>query len=405
MPHSLPWVLASVGIAVVAVSACSEVDPPTAPPEPTLSPYSIARTGYRPIDLGTLGGPTSAATAIASNGSVVGIAKNAAGEDRGFIWTEREGMIELAPLPGHTRSGARGITIDGVPFGFSGDGPRAVDVTWPTPATPQLIERPIPTDGIHPVSYQTIDQNGNVGGYAYVRGRDHAYYWSAGTGFFDLNDSVPPAPMFESIGTVILAPSGYVLFGGRPRGCDSLGSSQRGLCVRMRRWHPTEGFVLIAAPDTSGDTEVYGRAINIKGAIVGRVLPRGGGEVPFRWTEAGGFQVLELAPARGEAEAINAAGVAVGNARPSFFAPPRAALWDQAGTRVWIGSDDSTSSSATGINDRGEIVGTSDFGEGQRATLWRRDTRSGDCRRPALATAEVPADSGAADPCVLADRP
>jgi probable HAF family extracellular repeat protein len=52
---------------------------------------------YALIDLGTLGGTTSGATAINNSGSVVGSAETAAGTTHAFYWTHNAGIQDLTP--------------------------------------------------------------------------------------------------------------------------------------------------------------------------------------------------------------------------------------------------------------------------------------------------------------------
>ena len=52
------------------------------------------------ISLGTLGGLSSEATAINNLGQVVGFSKNAAGQERAFLWTKGGGMRDLGTLGG-----------------------------------------------------------------------------------------------------------------------------------------------------------------------------------------------------------------------------------------------------------------------------------------------------------------
>jgi probable HAF family extracellular repeat protein len=64
--------------------------------------------------LGTLpGGDQSAAYDVSTDGSVVvGVAANAAGQDRAFRWTAAGGMQDLGTLGGNW-SVARGVSADG----------------------------------------------------------------------------------------------------------------------------------------------------------------------------------------------------------------------------------------------------------------------------------------------------
>jgi probable HAF family extracellular repeat protein len=69
-----------------------------------LSPLPVGASARAPAytitDLGTLGGPSSSATAISGNGRVVGIAdKEAPGSQGPFLWQEGIGMTDLGEVP------------------------------------------------------------------------------------------------------------------------------------------------------------------------------------------------------------------------------------------------------------------------------------------------------------------
>jgi probable HAF family extracellular repeat protein len=52
------------------------------------------------LDLGTLGGPSSSASAVSDNGHVVGESETPAGARHAFAWTQPEGMVDLGTLGG-----------------------------------------------------------------------------------------------------------------------------------------------------------------------------------------------------------------------------------------------------------------------------------------------------------------
>jgi probable HAF family extracellular repeat protein len=76
---------------LVLCSACQLADPPLEPTAPRFS-TDLTASGYEAIDLGTLGGDTSAATAINDKGQVVGWSLTADGTAHGFLWDE--GVIQ-----------------------------------------------------------------------------------------------------------------------------------------------------------------------------------------------------------------------------------------------------------------------------------------------------------------------
>ena len=74
------------------------------------------------VDLGTLGGPSSAAAAVNQSGHVVGWAQIAGASSdvnwRAFLWTAASGMVDLGSLGG-TYSVARDVNEAGAVVGTS----------------------------------------------------------------------------------------------------------------------------------------------------------------------------------------------------------------------------------------------------------------------------------------------
>src|SRR5207302_10435770 len=99
------------------------------------------------IDIGTLDGRTSLATAVNESGTIVGV--SALGEalgDHAFVWTEAGGLIDLGTLGGRT-SAASAVNNSGTIVGDSDTVagtrhptawnlplPRTTTITWPTPS-------------------------------------------------------------------------------------------------------------------------------------------------------------------------------------------------------------------------------------------------------------------------------
>jgi probable HAF family extracellular repeat protein len=91
-----------------------------------LSIPGVARAGsYRPVDLGTLGGTTSGAHALSSNGLVAGESTLTDGTTHAFLWRDGR-LLDLGVLPDGTYSVALGVNAAGVVVGYGdvGDGIR-----------------------------------------------------------------------------------------------------------------------------------------------------------------------------------------------------------------------------------------------------------------------------------------
>ena len=90
---------------------------------------------YTLVDLGTLGGAGAEAFDVNDRDEVVGFAKNAAGQDRAFVFADADGdhiadpgeMVDLGVLSGDNASYAYGINNDGVIVGTSRTTPQGTD--------------------------------------------------------------------------------------------------------------------------------------------------------------------------------------------------------------------------------------------------------------------------------------
>ena len=107
------WLLASL-------AACDDSTQPAEPssPPPAAAVAVAVEQQFTVRDLGTLGGTLSHANSINEQGEVAGVAQNAAGEPRAFLWRAGQGMRSLGTLGG-SQSRARGINDRTEVVGFS----------------------------------------------------------------------------------------------------------------------------------------------------------------------------------------------------------------------------------------------------------------------------------------------
>jgi probable HAF family extracellular repeat protein len=99
------------------LAACGTERPMTGPSLQEHPEAASASTAYRAIDLGTLGGPTAAATAINAAGQIVGYSTNKAGKTRAFLWAK--GTLRGLGHLGGGHSWAYGINKAGQVVGKS----------------------------------------------------------------------------------------------------------------------------------------------------------------------------------------------------------------------------------------------------------------------------------------------
>ena len=270
-----------------------------------------AGAAYTVVDLGTLGGTTSSATAINASGWVVGYSATAGdAASHAFLW--RHGvMTDLGTLPGGTSSRANAINDRGQVVGSS-------DALTPSPSAAGDVVAP------------------------------QAFLYSGGKLIDidpDTQPSYPPGSWAYGINNAgqvvgdVLAPSG-----------DS-------------RAFLYSGGAFATLP-IAGD-EPQARDINRRGAIVGSTFVET--SPPFLF--AGGAQT-NLGSAPGQAEAINGRGTIAGWAKGAGGYSH--AFLDTAGALTDLGTLGGLTSRANALDDTGRVVGTADVAAGTaHAFLYR----------------------------------
>ena len=231
-----------------------------------------------------------------------------------FVWTQ--GVVTVLPTLGGSKTVATAINASGQVIGSSTDANgRRHAVTWINGVLRQLPR--LTSKGFASVS--GINASGRMVGTASAAdGRSHAVVWRNGK-IIDLNPAI-------------------------------------------------------------GAYESYATAINRKGQIVGNAILEPTHEGPDTYTaflyEAG---VVQFLPDLGLGEymyasSINDLGQIAGEGRAASKAL-RAWLWSEGVLRD-LGSFDGSASWATGINNEGQVVGTSYSGRGLRAFIWKDGLRT-----------------------------
>jgi probable HAF family extracellular repeat protein len=159
-------------------------------------------TAYAIVDLGTLGGTSSRANAVNTNGQVVGSSATVAGQSHAFLWQDGV-MTDLGTLGGAT-SVANGINDKGQVVGSS--------ITAAGQTHAFLWQEGVMTDlgtlGGASSTATAINYNGIVvgGSLTSVAGQEHAFQWANGT-MTDINASYPTnygyATAINNIGGIV----------------------------------------------------------------------------------------------------------------------------------------------------------------------------------------------------------
>jgi probable HAF family extracellular repeat protein len=263
------------------------------------------------IDLGTLGGDASGATAVNASGQVVGDSRTAHNSaTHAFSWTEADGMIDLGTLGGNV-SFANAVNDSG----------------------------------------QVVGSSGLIGNRT-----AHAFAWTKLDGMIDLG---------------ALADGGFSGANAVNASGQVVGSSevmgQPG--YHAASWMPTGKIVDLGTLGGAVDSEA--RAVNASGQVVGYSLGLGAAYRAFSWTVAGGtIDLGTIGGGAGVATAVNASGQVVGY---SWMADgvSHAFSWTASGGMIALGPLGGDSSAAHAVNAKGQAVGGTSTATGEfHAALW-----------------------------------
>ena len=290
------------------------------------------------IDLGTLGGTTSEATAINASGQVTGwseIDLTGTGRRHAFLWTAAGGMRDLGTLGGASDdvSEARAVNVNTRVVGWS-EGRSEID------------------------------------------GFRHAFSWTPAEGMVDLGTLGGR----DSDAVAVNATDRIVGWSEIAIGDDPFGDG----AVHAFSWTPTDGMVDLG---TLGGVSSKATAVSATGQIVGwSEIAIGDDAVhAFSWTPRGGMVDLGTLGRRDSvARAVNTTGRVVGIVQTPGAVPGysdrRAFSWTAEEGMVDLGAlEQGLESVATALNERGDIVGSSTlrphspaFLPPFKATMWRR---------------------------------
>jgi probable HAF family extracellular repeat protein len=346
------WMFAPVVLAVVLVGAAAS---------------ELLAARIRIVDLGTLGGASSEATALSNSGHVVGWSTDAAGAVRAFLY--RNGaMANLGTLPGGSASYATGINEHGQVVGHGGineHGPHFSEFTqgfiWDGGNLQPLgaLHCPCSFNQRHGTSAaHAINAHGQVvGDSGTVRGESvrHAFVWQNGA-MEDIGGGAGSRSISHAFG---INGSGQVA-----------GTFEGRAALFQDGTHRDLGTL----PGHTGSTA---RAINAAGVVVGESAVEPASDFrAFLWD--GAMRDLGTLPGDtvSQARGVNGAGFVVGwSGTPGGSS--RAFLWQRGVmhdlNRFLPAGSGWVLTSAAGINDRGEIAGVGLRNGQSRAFLltWR----------------------------------
>jgi probable HAF family extracellular repeat protein len=332
----------------------------------------VAHAGL--LDLGTLGGATSQAFGIRPDGTVVvGSSLNASAQTQAFAWTANANftggsMTALNFLSGGTLAEARAINASGLVVGYSRDS-SAIDqaVTW-SGTNPTLLSNTLGGSGARAFGVSTA---GDVVGWARQSGGVQRAFVSVSGSMSALDLSNINAQHSVSVGhnarALGVSPNGRYVVGEYEVDNGAGGIETRGFVYD--RTTPANSYEFsaggVGSAIATNNTHAVGTVTNPPDPLAA-----------FSSHSTGSSNFFpQLAGGAGAANAINAAGFAVGSETVAGLGQ-RALLWNSPSTGATVTDMNTLHSTgnvlnvATGIADTPDFyTGWGTFGGNQRAFL------------------------------------
>ncbi len=319
------------GAALLAVALAVAVAP--------VGPAAVASPGLSGIDLGTLGGSYSTATAVNESGQVAGWSYTASGATHAFSWTSGGGMVDIGTLGG-SYAVAYALNDTGTVVGQSttaaGD---AHAYTW------DVVNgmTDLGTLGGPDSVATAVNASGSVIGYSdAVSGFPHAFVWDTVNGMTDLGTLGGTSSWSEGInaaGTV--AGQAFTATG----------------ATHAFVWDTVNGMTDLG---TLGGETSGASGINSAGQVAGvsdTVAGVGYANHAYLWTP--GFGMADAGATMTSVAGVNDAGE-LGGSGPGYSNLTDAVRWSAAGGTTMLGVGSTTFGvgvSAEAINTSGQVAG------------------------------------------------
>jgi uncharacterized membrane protein len=279
--------------------------------------------------------------------------------------TPQYSIKKIGPIPGHNGSIGNAINNAGQ---IAGSSDTITAYRW----SAGTLDAMPPLSGGTVTRAEGIAEDGSVLGSSYTTsgGLDHATVWfPSGSGYSATDLGVGPGDIFS----LALAMNAGLI----------VGLSDDAIDWKPAVWLPPAqdpgNYTIQMLPMLSGDYGGIAFDVNASGVVVG-TSANGGTAHPTKWTLSGGtWTVTNLGAlgtnAQSEAWAINASGTAVGYSYSPAAVAHHAVLWNSGGIVDLGALQSGWRAFASGINDGGDIVGTS--GPSGLTTAWVRPASLG----------------------------
>jgi probable HAF family extracellular repeat protein len=397
-----------------------------------------AQTGYTVVDLGTLGGAWSEATAINKKGQVVGTSATAGGSQHGFIWSVTSGMEDLMATLGLDFSACNAINnseqVVGTSTGTflqSRTDPMGGTVTLPVTGAGAFLWSREPNGplmtylgylGDNPFNwYRALNSYAmgiNDAGEVAVRSDvaiTNEYGLAVGFGAFVYDNGSQRSIGFPAGGTQCAAAAlsinnrGWLALDYSGVDPTTLIPYQTGYVLRAQnttgnaKWFRDDNAdgvndLLVKLP-TSGGPSTFPYGINDKGQVVGETQTWTGSSVAFLWTDinddgqtsAMDMTIFALPDDIGSwAQAVNNAGVVVGGSydavRTRYFVYDATHGIRNLGAMLPTGWQIDR---IVSINDNGEILGAATYGGASHAVVMKPISTTLPAASPAAPLSDV----------------
>jgi probable HAF family extracellular repeat protein len=312
----------------------------------------MSSTHWAITDMGTVGGKKtdeSSPVGITSSGLIVGESSSGYAQDRAVIW--QSGRWRVLPGLG-SLTYANAVNDAGLIVGVADTRANVeVPVAWRNGKLAKLAEPAGTAWG----EAMAVSPSGRlIAGRGYRAKREHAYLWSAGR-VRDLGPAISraadPSPVIVGV-----TDAGLVVWNSAT---DNLTGQGRVQTTHVWIWQNGKARSLFPGPL---DSEA--EYVSPRGEVVGWHMVGPKEQHAFLWEDG---HLTDLPGANAVASAINASGDIVGSAGS------HAALWQNGRLRD-LGTLGGSTSSAEAINDRGQIVGSSDTSYGDtHGFVWQDD--------------------------------